>query len=426
MKPTSRNAPEVPREARAKRKKRPLRFKLLLALAAGLLAILGVELAYRVKLWIQVGRVLNQPNSFLAYNKSFVVYDRKLGYRYVPDSHAAGIRVTDGTPVLAYERYFDEKGNPSAGEQDDKSGFQILVFGDSFTALADQQVLWPDLLERRLEEQSSQAVSVENFSRDAYGILQMFDLAAETVKATPADAIIIAFITDDLNRDRFWLTVRTIEGRERVFASASPNADTLPIRPADFVEWELIQPDITRAWCRSAVVPHAEQDRIERELAIQFEERLKNPEARVNYLAIDRCFLCRRFAYGNPFFGLSQHNPIPRLELDDFQEDERFATAAKSLNESAAGLYLVHLPQYEELNAGRYLLTPQQRSLLESLEKLVGRKATSLLPHLELTRPAEEYFRLPFDGHPSKAGMELYANAVAKALGEKLRSGLGN
>ena len=65
-------------------------------------------------------------------------------------------------------------------------------------------------------------MGVINFGRDSYGMLQMFHLANAMTKEFKPDLIIIAFITNDLTRARFWRTVNYIKGEKRLLTTTQP------------------------------------------------------------------------------------------------------------------------------------------------------------------------------------------------------------
>ena len=122
---------------------------------------------------------------------------------------------------------------------------------------------WPNYLQDMLEEETGASVHVVNFGRDAYGVLQMFDLASAKIAEWRPDLAVIAFITDDLTRDRFWRTTTILDGRERIMTS---------MIPAQNQDWDiatdayLLQSDATSEWCHHALDSGAVDDPIVLEL----------------------------------------------------------------------------------------------------------------------------------------------------------------
>jgi len=84
---------------------------------------------------------------------------------------------------------------------------KVLVFGDSWSAFHHDGRTWPLFPQEVLEARLNKKVYVVDFGRGAYGILQMFDLAAAKIAEWKPDVAVFAFITDDLDRARFWRTV---------------------------------------------------------------------------------------------------------------------------------------------------------------------------------------------------------------------------
>ena len=91
---------------------------------------------------------------------------------------------------------------PIEGTYEDAE-FRVLVLGDSWSAFTNRTS--PGLIFLKdLEELLGVNVEVVNFSRDGYGILQMFDLAADVIDVWEPDLTVFAFITNDLARVRTW------------------------------------------------------------------------------------------------------------------------------------------------------------------------------------------------------------------------------
>lgn len=154
---------------------------------------------------------------FTAVARSTYEYDAELGYRYVPGS-TRGVEVRDGRVVRIAETGVDARGNVAHRSCD--SG--VIAVGDSYTAYPDRGGLtWTDDVKP----------CASNYARDGYGVLQMVHMAAVQVRARPVRRVLLAWITDDLTRARFW---RGQVG-ERVVVSASRDlshgADLLIVSP---------------------------------------------------------------------------------------------------------------------------------------------------------------------------------------------------
>ncbi len=397
-------------------KRRRLWPRLLLALGGLLVAALLLEGGYRVKLYLAVGYTpLGMSQSFVAYDRVSVKFDRELGFSYLPYTRTTGIRMTEGLPVLKYERQYDALGNPVGKRRDRQTDAEptILVFGDSFTAMADGGVLWTELLEEKLTGHGARNCSVMNFARDGYGILQMTDLAAAKVAELEPALVIIAFITDDLNRDRFWVLVTDEAGQPRVLTSSVPAEDA---DPTTCVDMGIYDSGITPDWCDAVIATGGAGDELASSLNRRHAKLLKENRLPINYLSITTSFLYNRLAHNDPFFAFQQKRPNPRFAFSDFGNDAKFVENVAAIADRKIPLLLIHLPQYEELSGGRYITTQQQRELLQSLQRHTGRDVVELLQQRPGDSPVESLFRLPHDRHPSQAGMEFYAEAIFRVL----------
>ena len=117
---------------------------------------------------------------------------------------------------------------------------------------------------------------------------------------------------------------------------------------------------------------------------------------------------------------------LPRTNLNvpssfiSFAEDVRFVEEVAALKQIGIPYYLVHLPEYRDLKANKYVQNAQQRQLLESLRLLTNKQELGLMTdNNDYADNSEKLFLLPHDLHPSGEGIAFYAKAVAKALIEK-------
>lgn len=120
-----------------------------------------------------------------SYDRRAYARDEELGFRYVPGEYEGHLFV-DGVVRATSPVCINRFGNVGRAVAD----APLLVVGDSFTANPiDGGIAWTDYLSE----------SALNRARDGYGVLQMVHLAARD----PRPRIIVAFITDDLTRDRW-------------------------------------------------------------------------------------------------------------------------------------------------------------------------------------------------------------------------------
>ena len=205
--------------------------------AIGLIIGAGLaEVAYRGWLYRGLQNLFRsaagdaQLPSFGVYDKSLWEFDQRFGYFYPPGRTVHLTSLNSGKVVGCRQMPpINAEGNVGFIKGDYASAdVKVAVFGDSFAATQDNGVTWPNILQDRLTERLHRKVNVVNFGRDGYSLLQMFDLAAAKVPEWKPDLAIIAFITDDLARARFWRTAIEIDGQERVLTTIDPTPHPAP------------------------------------------------------------------------------------------------------------------------------------------------------------------------------------------------------
>ncbi|OAD22436.1 Lipase, GDSL domain protein [Candidatus Thiomargarita nelsonii] len=127
---------------------------------------------------------------------------------------------------------------------------KILAFGDSFTHWNQKGYTWPDLLQENLAKILDVNVSVLNYGRGGYGVLQMFDLAEAKIKEHQPDLVIFAFINDDLTRGRWWTKTVNIGGYTRSLCSSNKEDFNLKIASDMYY---IVNPSVDLAWCQKSL-----------------------------------------------------------------------------------------------------------------------------------------------------------------------------
>jgi hypothetical protein len=287
--------------------------------------------------------------------------------------------------------------------------------GDSFTATVDQEETWPDILGRLLADGSGRGGSILNLARDGYGVLQMFDQAAELVRAGHRpQAIIVAIIGPDLARARFWRMTRERNGRTEVFTSSEPSTD---VRPETHVRTLFVDANVTRSWCEEARTsgrPDPRTKRIEAAFAATLREDEEAFRRPIQLLSLTDCHIC------NDLFRVSRSRGAairtnPSHTLFRFPDDPRFRENVSVIRESGVPIWLTYLPYLPELRTAQKNLTPQEQSLLASLREVVDRQM-DLTPADPMGDRATAFTLHPGDSHPSHAGMEYYAREIYRRM----------
>jgi hypothetical protein len=405
---------------------------LLLLLLGSLVGVGLSEAAYRIYLRIAYARLFQPPASeknIATYDVSHWEFDRRFGYVYPPGRIIAQTNIADGR-VTSCQRLdvINKYGNIGKiiGNYHEAE-LKILVFGDSWSAFHHEGRTWPLLLQEVLEARLNKKVHVVNFGRDAYGILQMFDLAAAKIGEWKPDLVVFAFITDDLDRARFWRTVVGAGDDMRVLTVRQPRRDPDPGTSADTY---LLMPSATYEWCERLArtrTTDAVLERTIRKHRVLLEHN--NPTqglARANVLTLRHSFLYNRVVSGDAFSFLWEQIPAgtnPRVSYQSYAEDPDFLRSLDRINTTGVPWVLFHLAFYPEIKAEtEYILRPTQKALLDSLEAVTGKKVLRTTDYVRLPVPqAKRMNATADDNHPSLWGMEFYAKAVAEAL---VRNGL--
>lgn len=399
--------------------KAALALSVLVVLALGLGFILS-EIAYRAYLYRYARERFVPPkveSYFSLYDRSLWRYSERFGYEYPPDLRVAYTGVMDSKVRDCYELDpVNGQGNIGAPPRDYKSAqIKVLIFGASWNVFSLNHTTWPMLLQTKLEQRLGKTVSVVNFGRDGFGLLQIVSLAAEEVPKWKPDVAIISFLTDNLDARRTWRREVTVDGVPRVFTTVEP---TITPNPARSVDTFLLHEKASLEWCRS-MQGREEPDDILREILSRHQMFRVNPmRVRADLYATDRSYLLDRVMYGNPFQSVLAGFQIPRLEIQDYAEDRLFMADWAVLADSGVPVVPIHLAYYPELKEGvEYLTTFNQRDLLQSFERLLGREALRTTDYT--TIPLDNPARLnaaESDFHPSLWAMEFYADVVSEML----------
>lgn len=405
---------------------------ILLIAASTLVSILLVEIGFRAYL------LVNDPERFesnVEIPKFYGVYDQSLwefheqyGYVYPPKRQVNLTSVSNGIVVgCSLLDYVNENGNiGQSGLKHADPDHTIAVFGDSWTAFYVEGKTWPIFLQDALERRTGKKINVINYGRDGYGIVQMFDLAADKIGEANPDLALFAFITDDIDRDRFWRTEANIDGEDRILTTIEPKAVPSLDLSTDTM---LLHKGATREWCletegsRDEIVEEFE-DKYVRLLAHANSESGPPPDI----FTLRNSYIYNRIVHHDPtYFARKQFRPSqnPRLKQWSYRDIPGFTDALETVKGYGVNWRLVHLAFYPEVRAGReYELFTQRAELLASLESLAGHQALGTLAHVDLPVENPERMNMTEENfHPSLWGMEFYGEAVAEMV---IRHGLLN
>jgi hypothetical protein len=382
------------------------------------------EIAYRLYLIQRISvakesEITEDALNYSAVDDVLTEFNLEFGYSYVANKSNNGVVVHNGYPVMCTQATINELGNTNRikGNYEDAT-VKILVFGDSFTSNSNLNgITWPDLLQDELEAKLNQDVNIINFGRDAYGIPQMLDLARTKVEELEPDLVVFAFITSDLVRGRFWRTVNFINGEKRDIVMVEPSEEADLKKSIDAT---VVNSMITREWCEDMLVTWDKDDPLLKALNEEFIQRRREHYDPVEFNSLSTSFIFNRIVYNDPFRGFIP-SLIPRLYENSYVADSRFIENVNHINQSNIPYYIIHLPTYEDLKAGKYELGEQEQSLFESFQEVTGKQITNFMEYASShdsnnLEDIEKLFMSPYDRHPSLQGIRFYAEVVSEIL----------
>jgi hypothetical protein len=375
----------------------------MLVIASCMIGFVVCEIAYRVVLKRQDDVRWRTPNQFSVYSNSVWDFDPDLGYTYRPQSHYDIAVMRDGIPVRCGTFVTGPLGSPGKGlKPEERADVGYIVLGDSVTATVHDGETWPDILNKRIER------PMLNLARDGYGVLQMFDLAAKLLRDGHRPSVfVVAIIGPDLVRARFWRMTIVRNNKQEVFVSTRPSFDIEPVTHARAV---FIYSSADRSWCEAARAS-GHSDATSKDIVHAFGAMRSHDEAlfrpAIQILSIAHCYLCDLLRR-SPNVRAAQS---PAHDLDRFQDDAQFRDDLTEIRKSGVPIWLVYLPYLPELSAARKQMKAREQKLFASLTTEVDR-VIDLTPNAPMGDLAIPLTMLPDDPHPSRAGLEYYANEL--------------
>jgi hypothetical protein len=400
----------------------------LAAISAIFIGFVVVESIYRVYLYYTYPYYFKDGNSGWYFQASPVKFSEEFGFEYVPGTYQGGA-IYEGRVLQCWNPMQDwvinERGNSGRirGSYQDAE-LKILVFGDSVTQrprknIRGEYMNWPNFLQDYLEQDLARSVHVVNFARDGYGVLQMFDLAAAKVAEWKPDLFIIAFISDDLTRDRFWRAVTSLDGRRRIMVSRRPDPHPSWNTSAEAF---LLEPKATDQWCKRLLESASTDDPILEELDVAVAEGQRRAGLLADPFSLTHSYVLDQVFHGSPFhsiYNMSGPSQMPRHDLTSFALDDKFKMKIRKLKDSKIPYFIVHLATYSEIKSGTEQLDKgHQKLLIQSLEDLTERKIHYTLQNIDTAE--FDVDMIPTDPendqHPSLYGHQFYARTILNIL----------
>jgi len=378
------------------------------------LAAIASEVAYRWYLSVRLD--LASGPWYQAVNAPTSLFSEPHGYDYVASRTFTMATIQEGKVSMCNQIVSNSDGNLGRDRPSLRTGdATILVVGDSFSDNAHLGGLtWPDLMGDELSRRTDRPISVLNYSRSGYGMVQMMSMAAEQVKHEQPELLVIPFILNDLTRPRFWRTSREKNGQMRLIQSAKPD---LRPRAADSFDVSLVDAEVDDRWCRFALEHPGSDDPVLTRLNDRYKQLAITSHQQTRLTSLSESLLYRRIVKRDFTLKQARMVSLPALDYSSYAEDPEFMADLQLLKDSGVPIALIRLPLYEELVQGAYLKgTAQEESLLNSLEQLTASPIGSLLPPDELPENIVSLFLLPQDSHPSADGAAFYAREVSNRI----------
>lgn len=380
-------------------------------------ALIAGEVLYRLKLHF-VNNAFEAKSEFRAGSFVYGLYDEKHGVRYVPSKKFTLFNIKNGQvtwcpDAISISNKDGINGKTTIAEYE-QADIKILAFGDSWTHWNQGGYTWPDFLEDFLSEKLNKNVKVLNFGRGGYGILQMFDLAADKVLELDPDLMLIAFFTGDLKRNRWWTKVRVIGGYERPLLSPSKSNFSLSIASDEY----LVNPKVNLDWCQEMLGKDT-QDPILSQVIEQYttiKQTIDEKRGKNLIHSMDKSYLFYKIATGSAF---GNRRPLlPKVTFKDFREDEQMMENVARIKETNTPFVMFHLPFRKEILNSKVNMPGIYEALLKSLEVVTGKNVVFLHEEIDKSSLPKKMDLMPHDGHPNFEALELYGKTISNYLVE--------
>jgi hypothetical protein len=331
-------------------------------------------------------------------------------------------------------------------EQDwDGAELRVLLLGSSYTLSTDVG----EQLRQGLESALRRRVALLNLSRDATGILTMFDIAAEKIEELRPDLVLFTFNTSAFGYGRHWREVRPVSddaGALVLLKDPEPLAPRTRSLPQPAIVSALASPQWCEEMTRAREVgdtARLRDDATVRALIDAYEvyrSSLARPPVVIDFLRTDVSFAWNTLVYQQPFHGMTLREEVAiftPLEILDYAQDETFMAALERVKASDVPFTLLLIPALPEMEDGadyafgRFGVREDvERALSASLESLTGQAVDHLWKRYTAAEQREPRALVlgEKDWHPNAAGGQALANALKQVVLEHLppaRVGVG-
>lgn len=332
---------------------------------------------------------------------------------------------------------FNNWGYRSDFDLSDEKGsheFRIAVFGDSYTECETNDFTWVDVLHKNLSKNTEllnkldrKTITVANFGRSGSGF-QRFAMEYLAVRERfKPDLTIFAFIDEDFNRlihklrrDGFTPPSSKQNARSDIQAARIENYLQIP----NFGGQLYAVPSGSKIFERTLYYTGQDHSQILGKENVNNAKRfLSETVAREKYLKSWGCELCK--LVGSTV--QSRFPELAQLMVGDNNSDDIFLQAASESIEIVGPepLILVNLPTfYETIN--QHSQSGPVRSPQYFPQLALRKPSLPIIPLADFLPKSASYeekyswFTLPWDGHPSNKGAQLFGETLTSLLADYL------
>jgi hypothetical protein len=343
------------------------RFRFFIPVITGLLCALVMEALLRALFPQAV------PRTIVLTNSTFFVDDRGVP-RLRPRQQVRAILMADGRPEFDVRFPTNNLGFIDHRDYGSRADGRGLAFvGDSFTAGVEGGTPWIPAL-RDVARRTAPDLEMFNFGMGGAGVAQFAQLLDSAAHDLAFDAIAILAISDDFNRPP-WVTLRT-DDELRLCTQGQPARECLGRPPIAYV----IDGDETSGQLTARVAGSPPLARIRTVKDVLRQSRL--------------LLLTKR--------SWDRFGPIGR----GLYAQNVAALAATRQRFPTHPIYFVHLPQKEEVRAGRYF---------QDVRADVENAGIRYLPALTECTWSEDLF-YAIDAHPNARGYLALSDCVSRLV----------
>jgi hypothetical protein len=392
---------------------------ILLAITSLVITYGLMEATYRLYRYIELSADYHEFR-FISVESPLFLFDEEIGFRYQPNSELQWRRYDEQNNLTLANRVkvnnmghvalTDETVTKPPGE------FRVAILGDSYTASVTNDLPWPSVLEKILNQDEAlktrlgvSNIRVINFGMTATGIAQWPAVFEHEVSRFQPDVVIVNFITHDILRRFIWMN--TIKPSRADDYQITLICGSLPA---------VIENEDCALSYIFVIPPHIFNDKtslsqLKREV---YQESLRQIKWFTPYPELFAKTVGR-------FVGMSTRLNLNRqfipVYADRSQAIDESLTALRAIATQHPQLLILHNPTYDELVSQDTMPSILEELLQESDEDLEIIPMANYLPdQYRQESELRRLFSLPEDHHFSDYGAEMYAELVDFVLKQQL------